>query len=138
MLPTQNKPRTQRNGFNFGHGNRKVDFKIATWNILSLYRSGACQNLVDVLGMYKVKVAAFQEIRWKGTGQVTVKDYEIYFSGMADKHSFGSGFAVQKSMIPHIKEFRPISERIAVLKIKNRPIDLILICVVCTCPHGHK
>lgn len=129
MLPTQNKPRTQSSGFNFGHGNRKVDFKIANWNILILYRSGACQNLAEVLGTYEVKVAALQEIRWKGTGQVTVKDYEIYFSGMVDRHSFGSGFAVHKSMVPHIKEFRPILERIAVMRIKSRPTDLILICV---------
>jgi hypothetical protein len=100
-----------------------------TWNILSLYRSGACQNLVQVLGTYKVKIAALQEIRWNGTGQVTVKDYEIYFSGMVDRHSFESGFAVHKSMVPYIKEFRPISERIAVMRIKSRPIDLILICV---------
>jgi len=84
MFRTQNKPQTQRIGFNFGHGNRKVNYKMATWNILGLYRSGACQNLVEVLGTYKVKIAALQEIRWKGTGQVTVKDYEIYFSGMVE------------------------------------------------------
>jgi exonuclease III len=129
MLPTQNKPRTQRNGLNFEHGNRKVDFKIVTWNILSLYRSGACQNLVELLGAYKVKIAALQEIRWKRTGQVPVKDYEIYFSGMVDRHSFGSGFTVHKSMVPRIKEFRPISEKIVVMRIKSRQIDLILICV---------
>lgn len=48
---------------------------------------------------------------------------------MVDRHSFGSGFAVHKSVVPHIKEFRPISERIAVMRIKSRPMDLILICV---------
>lgn len=48
---------------------------------------------------------------------------------MVDRHNFGSGFAVQKSIVPHIKEFRPISERIAVMRIKSRPLDLILICV---------
>lgn len=84
---------------------------------------------MEVLGTYTVKVSVLQEIRWKGTGQVTVKDYEIYFSGMVDRHTFESGFAVQKSMVPHIKEFIPMSERIAVIRIKSRPIDLILICV---------
>lgn len=63
MLPSQNMPRTQRNGFNFRHGNRKKDFKIMTYNLLSLYKTGACQNLVEILGTYKVKVAALQEIR---------------------------------------------------------------------------
>jgi len=129
MLPSQNVFRAQRNGFTFGHGNRKVDFKIATWNLLSLYRTGTCQNLVKVLRTYGVKVAALQGIRWKGTGQIRVNDYEIYFSGMVDRHSYGCGFAVHKPLVPHIKEFRPVSERIAVLRINSRPIDLILICV---------
>lgn len=106
MLPSQNIPRTQRNGFTFGHGNRKVDFKITTWNLLSFYRIDACQNLVEVLRTYGVKVATLQEIRWRGTGQVRVKDYKIYFSGMVDKHSYESGFPVYKSLVPHIKEFK--------------------------------
>lgn len=82
---------------------------------------------MEVLGTYKVKIAALQEIMWKGTGHLTVKDYEIYFSEMVDRHSF-----VHRSMVPHIKEFRPVSERITVMRIKSRPIDLILICV-----HAH-
>jgi len=74
-------------------------------------------------------VAALQEIRWKGTGQIRVNDYEIYFSGMVDRHSYRCGFVVYKSLVPHNKEFRPDSERIAVLRINSRPIDLILVCV---------
>jgi len=53
MLPLEKMTQTQRNGFNFGHGNGKVDFKTVTWNWLILYRTGACQNLVQVLGPYK-------------------------------------------------------------------------------------
>jgi len=129
VIPLQNMPLTQRNGFNLGHGNRKVDFNIVTWNLLSLYRTGAWQNLVEVWRTYKFKVGELQEIRWKVTGQVRVNDYEIYFSGIIDRHNFGSGFAVHKSMVPHIKEFRSVSEKIAVLRINSRPIDLILMCV---------
>jgi len=129
MLPSQNMPQTQRNGFTFGHGNWKVDFKIVTWNLLSLYRTGTCQNLVEVLRTCEVKVAVLQEIRWKVTEQIRVNNYEIYFSGMVDRHSYRCGFAVHKSLVPHIKEFRPVSERIAVLRINSRPIDLILVCV---------
>lgn len=47
---------------------------------------------------------------------------------MVDRRHFGSGFAVHKSLVLHMKEFRPVSERIAVLRINCKPIDLILVC----------
>jgi exonuclease III len=59
-----------------------MEFKIATWNIMSLYRTEACQNLVEVLDVYKIKVAGIQEVRWAGKGQLKVGKYIIYFSGM--------------------------------------------------------
>lgn len=37
-------------------------------------------------------------------------------------------FAVH-TLVPHIKDFRPASERITVLRINSRPIDLILVYV---------
>lgn len=39
------------------------------WGILlSLYRHGLYQNLVEVLGTYGVKEAALHKIRWTGIG----------------------------------------------------------------------
>lgn len=37
---------------------------------MSLFRTGACQNLVEVLDVYKIKVAGIQEVRWAGKGQL--------------------------------------------------------------------
>lgn len=36
---------------------------LLTWNILSLYRAGACQTLTEMLSLYTVSIAALQEIR---------------------------------------------------------------------------
>jgi len=68
MIPSKNQPRTQKTGYKLGHGKRTMELKIATWNITSLFRTGSCQNLVDVLDTYEIKIAALQEIRWTGTG----------------------------------------------------------------------
>jgi len=77
MIPSLNQPRTQRNGLQIGHGKRTMEFKIATWNVMSLFRNGACQNLGEVLDVYKIKVSGIQEVRWAGKGQLKVGKYII-------------------------------------------------------------
>lgn len=42
---------------------KNKEIKVATWNALSLYRTGVCQNLTNVLNKYHVKIAALQKIR---------------------------------------------------------------------------
>jgi len=94
------------------NGNRKRkcrDIRIATWNILSLYRTGAYQNLTEVLKNYNVAIAALQEIRWTGTGQCRIGEYTIYYKGMEDKHHFGTGFAIYRNYESRVSEFKPIS-----------------------------
>lgn len=51
---------------------------------------------------------------------------------MVDRHIYGSGFAVNKLLAPHIKEFRPVTEKIAVLSttvLNNKSIDITLVSV---------
>jgi len=127
MKPTTPKPRTRLHGFKTGFWKRNADFKIATWNVTSLYRTGASQNLVDVLNNYNIKVAAIQEIRWLGVGQLTIGEYTIFFSGMENTHHFGYGFAVHRTLVPYIKEFNPVSERISTLTINTSPISICII-----------
>lgn len=74
--------------------------------MLSLYRIGACQNLAEVLKEY-VTIAALQEVRWTGTGQVKINDYIIYYKGMDNTHHFGTGFAVHKDYKMCVEEFNP-------------------------------
>jgi len=63
MRPSRNHPRTQINGVKTKHRIQKTGLKIATWNSLSLYRTGACQNLTGVIETFGIQVIALQEIR---------------------------------------------------------------------------
>ena len=44
--------------------------RIATWNINTLYRSGALNELVKEMEKYKIDGYAHQKIRWPGKGTV--------------------------------------------------------------------
>jgi len=58
-----------------------------------------------------------------------VGEYVIFFSELENRHSFGTGFAVHKSLEPYVREFNPVSERIAVLRVNTTPINTVLIYV---------
>jgi len=103
MIPTKNQPRTWRIGYKLGHGKRTVKLKIATWNVTSLFRTGSCQNLVDVISAYRIIVVALQEIQRTGVSQLKIGEYVIFYSGMESRHYFGSGFSVHESLKPYVK-----------------------------------
>ncbi|KAL4090324.1 hypothetical protein QTP88_025183 [Uroleucon formosanum] len=127
MISQISKPRTRDYGLKTGKWKRNTGLKIATWNVTSLFRTGACQNLADVMNTYKIDVAAIQEVRWLDVGQINVGEYVIYYSGSQSSHHFGSGFAVHRKLVPHVIEFRPISDKLSLLMIDTKPIN---ICIV--------
>jgi len=44
---------------------------------MSFFRTGACQNLVEVLDAFKVKGTGIQKVKWTGKGQQKVGKYFI-------------------------------------------------------------
>jgi hypothetical protein len=45
---------------------QRGELYIGTWNVLSLYRAGAINLLLEQLEKYKIAITALQEICWKG------------------------------------------------------------------------
>jgi hypothetical protein len=44
-------------------GNRKNGLLFGTWNVCTLFKPGAAQNIVKEIDKYKLKIDALQEIR---------------------------------------------------------------------------
>jgi len=80
--------------------------------------------------MYGIQVIALHEIRWPRRGQLKLgRKYVMYFSSIEKRHSFGCGIAVYETLKPYLKEFNPISERINLLRVNMKSLNIILICV---------
>jgi exonuclease III len=73
------------------------EMRISTWNVRTLYRAGAMDELAQELEKYKIDICALQEIRWPDEGTMTKKNYMILYSGNKNgKHEFGTGFYVNR------------------------------------------
>jgi mRNA deadenylase 3'-5' endonuclease subunit Ccr4 len=62
--------------------------RIGTWNVLSLYKSGALKKLLSQLDSYKTDIIALQEIRWTGEGIIDKKN-----RCDRKRHMFRKGFS---------------------------------------------
>ena len=56
------------------------EMRIETWNVYTLYRAGAVNELVKEMDKYKIDIWALQEIRWPGKGTVARNNYMILYS----------------------------------------------------------
>ena len=55
--------------------------RIATWNVRTLYRALAMNELVKEMEKYSIGICVLQEIRWPGKGTEIKKNCTILYSG---------------------------------------------------------
>jgi hypothetical protein len=72
---------------------------------------------------------ALQEIRWKEAGSIDMGNMTILFGECDERGQFRIGFAVRKTIVPTIKDFRVINLRLALLKIETKWFDIVFINV---------
>lgn len=65
-------------------------FTISTWDVRTLYKSGALHQLLIILKEYKTDLLAVQETRWIGNKTCEKESYTIFSSGHSQNHTFGT------------------------------------------------
>jgi exonuclease III len=92
--------------------------RIVTWNVHTLYRALAMNELVKEMEKYNVDICVLQEIRWPGKGTVIKKNYMILYSGhKSDKHEYGRGFYISRNIVDGLLNFEPVNERICKIRL---------------------
>lgn len=94
--------------------------KIGTWNVQTLLRPGKMNEVANEVMRYGVEVAAIQEMRWKGEGEIKKKKYTLLYSGEKNQGKNGIGFIVTSKIDGNIMTFKPINGRIAYLRIRAK------------------
>lgn len=103
------------------------EVKIATWNVRTMLVPGKMQEIGDELRRYNVNIAALQEIRWKGQGVIDKPEFTVRYSGSDKQGQYGVAFMIMGKMRDNIIEYRPISERLAYLRIRAKPFNISLL-----------
>lgn len=103
---------------------------MATWNLRSLFTRGAIQSTLEDLTNYKIQIAAVQETRWLDSGIHAMRSHCFYFSGNSkNKHEFGTGFIVDKSIDHAVIGFVPINKYMCTLRLNTKKFKVTILNV---------
>jgi len=91
--------------------NKLKSLSIGTWNVRTLYATGARKIVTSTIEKYKIDIVTIQELRWIGVGNIKLRNSTIFYS-CGDKHEYGAEFVVKNDMLPYIKKFEACNERL--------------------------
>lgn len=110
------------------HSRRKSDFLFGTWNVRSLYRSSTLKEVLSEMKKYRIKILAAQETRWKGSGIFDTRTHTILHSDKDDnRHELGVAFIMEKDYMEKILDFKPVNERMCLLRLKTKFFNVTII-----------
>ena len=98
----------------------------------TLFAAGKLNNLMQEMERMRVSILGVSEVRWPNSGVTRSKDKVFYYSGTDDadrNHRHGVGILIEGSLQKSVKDFVPISERVALLRLCGGPIDINIIQV---------
>lgn len=110
------------------HGRKEKQYRIATWNVRTLYQTGKLENVIMESERLNLDILGMSETRLTGHGKIKRDRYELIYSGGED-HERGVGILMKKELSVAIEEIIPISDRVLLVKIDTTPKAMNLIQV---------
>ncbi|GFO47125.1 craniofacial development protein 2-like protein [Plakobranchus ocellatus] len=106
----------------------KDKLNIATWNIRTLLQKGKLENIKQEMERMKLNILGLSEVRRKEAGKITSGGHEIIYSGGTESEK-GVGIIVDQTGTKAIKGYWALSDRVLLVKIAGKPVDLNIIQV---------
>jgi len=94
---------------------------FGTWNVRTLYKTGALLSLLSQLKEYRLAITALQETRWQAKDIMDMKSHTLFYSGKeGETREFGMAFVVERNMKLYVLDFKAVDEQMCVLRIKTK------------------
>lgn len=107
--------------------NKNMEINIGTLNTRTLRTEEKLQELEYALEDITWDIIGLSEIRRNADVLMERKNGYVLLHSSAERSMFGTGFIVKNKFRNNIVDFMPISKRIAVLKMKFKKTNLIVI-----------
>ncbi|XP_060520784.1 craniofacial development protein 2-like [Cylas formicarius] len=92
--------------------------------------AGRLDNLIQEMDRMKIEILGVCEVRWPGSGMVKSGGKVFYYSGdNANRNQHGVGILMNENLQKSMKCFVPISERVALVQILGKPLNINIIQV---------
>ena len=113
MGPQKDKPEDSK------LGNSKDCYRFGTWNVRTL--TGKELELIAEMKRYRLDVLGVSEGKMRGNGMKTVEGVTCVYSGVQEgRAKAGVAIYMAEELAVHIKEWKCISERLVLVRLKIR------------------
>jgi hypothetical protein len=102
--------------------------KIGTWNVRTLLRKGKLENVNREMAKNKLNVLGLSEVRWKEEGDFMSDEVRVIYSGGKESQR-GVAIILDKETAKRVSVTRQIDDRLMMVKILAKPVDLVIIQV---------
>lgn len=111
-------------------------YRVATWNVNTLFQAGKFDNLKKEAERMKLDVVGVSEVRWTGSGQMSSGGWTFYYSG-GERHEAGVGVLLRREVADAVVGCWQVSQRVILIKVNAKPVGLNIIQVYApTCDHS--
>jgi hypothetical protein len=111
QVPKQNKPQPRMNS-------KKLEkLNLGTWNVCTLYATGALTTVVSAIETYRLDIVDIQELRWTGSGSIRSNNQTVFYS-CGTNHEAGVGFIIKNDILPYVKNFIAYNERLSYIQVE--------------------
>lgn len=119
--------RLNRRRANNKRRSKRAEIRVSTWNVRTLLAPGRLREVESELGRYRIDIAAVQETRWMGQGEIDGKYFTVRYSGGEKQGQHGVAFIIGGRLRNNVMEFKPINERMAYLRVETKPFNMSIL-----------
>ena len=94
--------------------------RMATWNILSLAKTGYVEAICQELSKYRVNVAGLTETNLTGAGQARCPEGTLLYSGEDSIHRRGVALFLDKKFSHSLMSWQAVSSRILAARLLHK------------------
>src|SRR5215469_13390764 len=104
-------------------------FRIATWNVRTLYQIGKLVNVEREMNRLRVDMLGLSEVRWPGVGCNQMNNGGTFVFVGGDTAERGVGIMLTESVTKFMIVYWAVSDRVLLVRIKGNPFNIFLIQV---------
>lgn len=104
-------------------------WRIATWNVRTLYQDGKLQNVTKEMKRNKVDILGISEARWTSSGKFNTDGTVLIYSGLEKERRSGVALMIRQELAACLLGYWAISDRVLLVKMKGSPFDIAIVQV---------
>jgi exonuclease III len=105
------EPQTRKDSLAKQPKHQKMDMRLGSWNVRSLYRIGSLKTVARESGKCKLDLVCVQEVRWEKGGPERAEDYTFFYGQGNEDHQLGTGFFIHKRIVSAVRRVEFICDR---------------------------